>query len=75
MVDSVKLEQMETNMAEVVVGGDLAGLSKRPSARPSMKQVASMKRVASTKPVVEVEVDQVKLGYSSKSEKKRLDLN
>ena len=47
-------------MAGSVVGEDSAVLSKQPSAWPSTKRVVSTTQVG-------MEVDQVKLGYSSKS--------
>ena len=55
-------------MAASVVGDDLAVLSKQPSARPSTKRVVSTKQVGMV-------VDQVKLGYSSMSERRKLDPN
>ena len=51
------------------VVGHSDGLSKQPSALPSMKQVTS------TKQMVAVVVEQVTLGYSSESGKRRLDPN
>lgn len=55
-------------MAASVVGEDLAVLNKQPFARPSTKRVVSTKQVGMV-------VDQVKPGYSSKSEKRKLDPN
>jgi len=55
-------------MAGSVVGDDLAVLSKRPSARPSTKRVVPTKQVGMV-------VDQVKPGYSLKTEKRKLDPN
>ena len=59
---------METSMAGSVVDEDSSVLSKQPSARPSTKRVVSTKQMRMV-------VVQVKLEYSSKSERRKLDPN